>query len=602
MKINTRILFIFCSLFMIYSVQAQKVERGPYTLETISDGIYQIQDYNSVRGRGTFTDAQGQVAYNNCSDMYLIVGRDKALMIDLSNNIRWADHAAESLRSLVSEYSLGRELIIAITHHHGDHTGMLYAFADDAKVSFQVPRADFPEQGGFPEGRTTFFNNNVSFDLGGTIVKTLRVEGHTPGSTIFFVEGKDIVFTGDAIGSGSGVWIFSADAFAQYKRGLTRLIEYINHPANAINKEKLIIYSGHSLQVPLWPLGMQYILDMEELMKRIEAGSGFETTPMSGNPVLDTHYRYGTATITWNRAAEKEYIGMINEPVGLGPTHKDKNPDVIKLFDEYTFKSIDPNVGDMMYYLFDPIKHGADPSEKYPLMVVFHGAGNGMEGALCTTYTDCAVYAGSEYQAMMGGAYVLFPKANEYSEGGRNLGTWMTVDPTTGTSKYIPSAAGIIEKVISQNKIDANKVVVGGTSAGGYMTWRFLAARPDIAKAAFLMAPANNPADEELAMYDRMGLPIWVIHGIRDEITRYEVFTGPVADKLRAMKNVRLSALPLIRYGDKSVVRMVVGVEMGQHLALFCVGSNMIYDDGTPYDPAYPKGFIEWLKTCLFDK
>ena len=295
-------------------------------------------------------------------------------------------------------------------------------------------------------------------------------------------------------------------------------------------------------------------------------------------------------------------MSLSAQEVGRGPTHKDKNPDLLKLFDEYTFPSIDPNVGDMKYYLFDPVKHGGDAAKKYPLIVIFHGAGNGMEGVLCTTYTDCAVYTGPEYQAMMGGAFILFPKANEYSERGRNLGTWMTIDSITGTSKYIPTTAGIIEKVLSNNNIDRNKVVIGGTSAGGFMTWRFIAARPEFAKAAFLMAPANNPTEEELAMYERMELPIWVIHGIEDEICRYNRFTGPVADKLRAMKNVRLSALPTICYGDKSIVRMKVGVEMGQHLALFCVGANMIYDDGTPYDPAYPDGFIGWLKTSLFNK
>ena len=35
----------------------------------------------------------------------------------------------------------------------------------------------------------------------------------------------------------------------------------------------------------------------------------------------------------------------------------------------------------MYYYLYDPVAHGADPDTKYPLVVVFHGAGNGMEEA-----------------------------------------------------------------------------------------------------------------------------------------------------------------------------------------------------------------------------
>ena len=300
---------ILIALFYFYTVlPAQKVERGPYTLETISDGIYQIQDYNSERGRGMYTNAQGQVANNNCSDMYLIVGSSKALLIDLSNNVQWATDAAESLRSLVNEYSRGRDLMITVTHTHGDHLGMLYAFAEDVKVNFWIPKTDFPDQGRFPQGRTKLFEENASLDLGGTMVKTLKVEGHTPGSTLFFVDGRDIVFTGDAIGSGSGVWIFSADAFVQYKQGVVRLIDYINNPANGVNKDKLIIYGGHSWQgIALWPLGAQYILDMGELIKRIEAGNGYETVPMAGNPLLDTHYKYGTATITWSSASEKEY-------------------------------------------------------------------------------------------------------------------------------------------------------------------------------------------------------------------------------------------------------------------------------------------------------
>jgi mannan endo-1,4-beta-mannosidase len=292
-------------------VNIKKVERGPYTLERIFDGIYQIQDYNREHGRGNYTDAKGEQQYNGCSDMYLLVGNEKALLIDLSNNVQWANNAAESLRSLVSEYSHGRDLVITITHEHGDHLGMLHAFANDAKAHFWVPKAEFPQTGFFPKKRTTLFEENASINLGDMVVKTLKVEGHTPGSTLFFVDGRDIVFTGDAIGSGGGVWLFTAESFAPYKQGVTKLINYINDPANNINKEKLIIYSGHTSQVPVWPLGIQYILDMGELIGRMEAGSGYETAPMlyGGSYDLDTDYKYGTATITWSRASEKKYFG-----------------------------------------------------------------------------------------------------------------------------------------------------------------------------------------------------------------------------------------------------------------------------------------------------
>jgi len=309
------VIFVFIVLISpLTFLLAQKVERGPYSLETIGDGIFQIQDYNSERGRGMYANAQGQSANNNCSDMYLVVGNKKALLIDLSNNIQWADNAAESLTSLVKEYSGSRDLTITVTHSHGDHLGMLHAFAGNENVHFWIPGADFPSLGQFPENRTEFFEENASFDLGGKKVKTLKVEGHTPGSTIFFVEGTDIFFTGDAIGSGSGVWIFSAEAFAQYKQGITRLINYIGDSANGINRDKLIIYGGHSWQgIERWPLGIQYILDMGELINRIENGGIYETTPMAGNPRLDTHFKYGTATITWSRASEKEYLESLKK-------------------------------------------------------------------------------------------------------------------------------------------------------------------------------------------------------------------------------------------------------------------------------------------------
>lgn len=292
------------------------------------------------------------------------------------------------------------------------------------------------------------------------------------------------------------------------------------------------------------------------------------------------------------------------EVIGKGPTHKGNNLDLIKLFSEHRLKGVDPKVGDMKYYLYDPIAHGGDPERSYPLIVIFHGANNGKEGVMCAAYTDCAVYAGEEYQKLLSGAYILFPKANEAEEEDypeyKKSGTWKTIDPATGTSIYVPSAAAIVEEVIAKNKIDPKKVAVGGTSAGGFMAWRFLAAREDLVKAAFLIAPYGNPTDEELKRYEASGVPIWIIHGIKDEICTYDKFTGPLEKRFREMKNVRLSPIETVRYGDKGVVKMdVSGIEMGQHLALFCVGANMIYDDGTPYDPAYPAGFIDWLNKCF---
>ena len=83
---------------------AKDVEVGPYTVSVIGKNIYHIQDYNSSNPAGETFDAEGKLThFNNCSDIYLLVGEKEALVIDLSNPVTWAENAAESLRAIVAE-------------------------------------------------------------------------------------------------------------------------------------------------------------------------------------------------------------------------------------------------------------------------------------------------------------------------------------------------------------------------------------------------------------------------------------------------------------------------------------------------------------------
>ena len=109
-----RLFYILAAVLAVSCVGnvAEDVEVGPYTVSVISKNVYHIQDYNSSYPAGPVLDEAGNfVGFNNCSDMYLLVGKEKALLIDLSNNIQWAEKAGESLRQLVAERAQGRELI-----------------------------------------------------------------------------------------------------------------------------------------------------------------------------------------------------------------------------------------------------------------------------------------------------------------------------------------------------------------------------------------------------------------------------------------------------------------------------------------------------------
>lgn len=304
------------SVLYSFSLCSQKVERGPFTVFLLANGVYHIEDANSYNPAGMHMNKDGEMAgMNNCSDMYLVTGKEKALLIDLSNSIKWDSSAIESIRSIVFERAGNKDLLITVTHKHGDHLGMLPAFYDDPGVTFWIPEAEFKGSKFFPEERTIYFEQNSSYDLGnGFIINTLEVPGHTEHSTLFFLNMANMVFTGDAIGSGSGVWLFNYESFETYKTAIEDLIRYIEDPDNGINTEELEIHGGHAWQKGKLPkLSSKYIYDMQALIDRIGKGTADTEDNSTFISFLDTNFRYGTATITWNREAARKYATKISD-------------------------------------------------------------------------------------------------------------------------------------------------------------------------------------------------------------------------------------------------------------------------------------------------
>lgn len=312
-----RILLCIMAVFCLAACKSNvaDVEVGPYTISVIDENVYQIQDYNSSNPSGETFDAEGNPThFNNCSDMYLIVGKKAALLVDLSNDIKWADNAAESLRQLVAERTEGKPLTITFTHNHGDHTGMLHAFIEDKDIHYALPETDFVRLAErYPEMDKEFINEGHVFDLGGIEVETIIVPGHTDGSAVFSIKGRDLLLTGDAIGSGHGVWIFNTAGFQNYEAAVPHLISWIEDPENGINADKLRIYGGHYWQKDWFPelgdnvFGMQYIIDMQALVNEIKDGTASTEPSGLDHAVLDTYFRHGMAIVVWNAAQAEEY-------------------------------------------------------------------------------------------------------------------------------------------------------------------------------------------------------------------------------------------------------------------------------------------------------
>ena len=311
---------------------AKDVEVGPYTVSVIGENVYHIQDYNTANPAGEEFDADGNLThFNNCSDIYLLVGEKEALMIDLSNPIDWAENADASLRSLVAERIENKPLTIAFTHEHGDHTGMLPAFVNDPEVRFVLPDGDFawfkeryPEANAHFLGEGTIFtvdgalSDSGIFDLGGMEVEAVSVPGHTNGSMAYLLKSQNLLFTGDAIGSGHGVWIFNEQGFSQYVSAVPYLIQYLKE--RSVDSDALKIYGGHYWQKD-WldlpegeELGMEYLLDMKELLNEMEAGTAVTEPSNLGRPGLETYFRHGQAIVTWSAEQLEKYRAQYPEP------------------------------------------------------------------------------------------------------------------------------------------------------------------------------------------------------------------------------------------------------------------------------------------------
>ena len=440
----------------------QDVEVGPYTVSVIGKNVYHIQDYNHENPAGETFDADGKLThFNNCSDIYLVVGREEALLIDLSNPVTWADNAAESLRSLVADRIQGKPLTITFTHNHGDHTGMLPAFLEDKDVRFALPEADFDRLvSRFPDDQYRFINEGDVFDLGGVLVEAIAVPGHTAGSTVFFLPGQNLLFTGDAIGSGHGVWIFNTDGFNEYVSAVPHLLEALEE--RGVDENKLKVYGGHYWQKD-WlnlpggrELGMEYIRDMKALLDEMEAGTATTEPSNLGRPNLDTYFRHGEAIVTWNAREAEAYARQYPE------TFVYRDADIVfRQIDEHTWegnghlvynesvyviegedKALVIDAGTEMTHLSQAV---ATLTDKPLMLALTHGHGDHVGGAV--SFPEAWIHPADTSmigrRARQAGVKVnLLSDGDVIDLGGRQIEVLHTPGHTSGSLTFFDKAQG----------------------------------------------------------------------------------------------------------------------------------------------------------------
>ncbi|MFL8952094.1 prolyl oligopeptidase family serine peptidase [Helcococcus kunzii] len=243
-----------------------------------------------------------------------------------------------------------------------------------------------------------------------------------------------------------------------------------------------------------------------------------KATPNEGNPLI---FSMNTSLNTWCDPFEQEI--KIKEESKIGKLDVEASIDLkddekmsIPSLDEFTYGEFTASDGKKLTYAdYKPEAKG----EKKPLVIWLHGAGEGGNDPRLPIIGNMAAnYAKEEFQSKFeNGAYVLAPQTPTF---------WMD----TGNGKvdlesvgaensiYIKLLKELIDKYIADNTdIDTNRILVGGCSNGGFMTYDLISTYPDFFAAAFPVCPpyeAKNFTDEEIL--NMKNVPIWMIYAKND--------------------------------------------------------------------------------------
>lgn len=241
------------------------VSYAPYAVRKLMDGVWMIEDGTPTR-----------------SCIYVVEGSDAAVVIDTGTP------CGGDLFALVRKLTpLPWKLII--THGHPDHA----AFLDQVDAFYMSERdlellLSFDPQSAGCVSHLHAIDGTTTFDLGGGVVLyTIDAPGHSPGSVLFADPYHGLVFTGDAFGSGEGVWMQVPGALdmSAYRESILQALDILDR---VFGEREYTLLPGHAYQlfigVPGYqpnPPCKQMLVDMAELCARAINGTAeiVETKP-----------------------------------------------------------------------------------------------------------------------------------------------------------------------------------------------------------------------------------------------------------------------------------------------------------------------------------
>lgn len=208
------------------------------------------------------------------SSFYVVEGADRAAVID--TGVTPGGRILPTVRSLTD-----KPLVLVITHAHVDHMHHMDEFEEIylCHDDLSLPPTFLQEMMGGKDldlSSTHDIHTGSVISLGGCDLEICQVPGHTPGSVVVLDTRRNLLFTGDAIGSGYGVWLQVPGAIPleDYLQSLTALMKWLVDRGG-----RMQFWGGHSYQqfqstlIPNYnPLSMGLLADLIDLVDGVVRG------------------------------------------------------------------------------------------------------------------------------------------------------------------------------------------------------------------------------------------------------------------------------------------------------------------------------------------
>ncbi|AWY39879.1 MBL fold metallo-hydrolase [Pseudomonas putida] len=264
MKINNKKIVLALTLVSVFAFNANAEnapkENSGFVVHKLSDSLYAI----------------GEPTYYQANYSYLIVGDDKALMLDAGANQK------EDITKVIKTIT-NKPVSVLPSHLHFDHIGGLHNFDSIYLLDTEFTRKFKQKDGLYHVPESVYLGNfdkfvlepfkvsrlvkpNDVIDLGGVKLKLLGVPGHTQDEVALYDEKNNVLLSGDHL--------YPSSLFVG---NMNDYVDSVSATLNIINKNTAI-YGAHAGLDPNQVPKMTYE-QIELIRDKLKAAQNKATMP-----------------------------------------------------------------------------------------------------------------------------------------------------------------------------------------------------------------------------------------------------------------------------------------------------------------------------------